>query len=287
MAKDPASPISEGFLPALLANQTQLPISHIPLAIVENGSEAISAFIKETCSKGPCLFIADATENGHLDAIAGLDADHRSQFVFAGSAGLSAAMMHHRKPPVRRRILPVLTIVGSVNPRSMTQIDKFIETNNISEIHLRWETTLNAGSDGPKALLAKAVEILSEGKDLVIRSCRSSDDAESAKAEGTKRGFSGAELADTIANGLQRFVTEVLSKTDIGGIMITGGATALKLLEATGGKGIELHREIEPGVPMGCMVGGDLDGLNIVTKAGGFGTFDVFNIGYEILKQDT
>ena len=77
-----------------------------------------------------------------------------------------------------------------------------------------------------------------------------------------------------------------VTPTDIGGIMITGGATALKLLEATGGEGIELHREIEPGVPMGCMVGGDLDGLKIVTKAGGFGTFDVFNIGYEILKQD-
>ena len=286
MAKDPASPISEGFLPALLAKQTNLPIEHMPLAIVEKGHESVSVFLNEKTKQGPCLIIADAIENFHRDVIAGIEATQMSSFIFVGSAGLSAAMMRHRKQRLQKRILPILTIVGSVNPKSMTQIEKFIESNNIKEIYLHWENALNPNAEALTALFTKAVEILSDGKDLIIRTCQSFDDAESAKAEGTKRGLSGAELADTISNGLQQFVADILSETNIGGIMVTGGATALKLLEATGGEGIELHREIEPGVPMGRMVGGDLNGLKIVTKAGGFGSFDVFIRGYEILKQE-
>ncbi len=69
--------------------------------------------------------------------------------------------------------------------------------------------------------------------------------------------------------------------------MVPGGTTALKVLEGIKGEGIEVHREIEPGVPFGRIVGGDFNGMKIITKAGGFGSTEVFCTGLDVMKQTT
>ena len=47
-----------------------------------------------------------------------------------------------------------------------------------------------------------------------------------------------------------------------------------------------MFKEIEPGVPLGEIVGGSLGGLKIVTKAGGFGSPDVFRLGMDVIKEE-
>ena len=81
-------------------------------------------------------------------------------------------------------------------------------------------------------------------------------------------------------------VINLLTHTAVSGIMVTGGTTALMLLEGLSGDGIEVLQEIEPGVPLGRIVGGTLDGMSILTKAGGFGSPDVFCTGLEIMKKE-
>ena len=288
MAKDPASPITEGYLPKLLSNQTDLSIVHLGLNLIEKGQDAMTAFIHETVQGCPCLFIADATEESHLDAIASIVATTLPPFVFAGSAGLSAAMLRCRKRTVEKQHISILTIAGSVNPKSISQIDKLLESDHIEELYVPWEMLLHSRAEQLAARITQATDILSRSVDLVIRTCRSLDDAEAAKAAGRKKagGGGGAAVAEAISDGLKRFTTEILAKTKIGGIMVTGGTTALKLLEGIGGEGIEVKQEIEPGVPLGRIVGGHLDGVKIITKAGGFGSLDVFCTGAEIIKQD-
>ena len=99
-------------------------------------------------------------------------------------------------------------------------------------------------------------------------------------------GLDGAAVAEVVSDALQRFADEILKTAKICGVMVTGGTTALKLLNGTGGEGIEVRREIEPGVPLGRVVGGRLDNVGIITKAGGFGSLEVFCLGTEAIKQD-
>jgi GNAT superfamily N-acetyltransferase len=54
---------------------------------------------------------------------------------------------------------------------------------------------------------------------------------------------------------------------EIGGLVVTGGATARDVMEALEERTIALAGEVEPGVPVGRLG----SGLPIVTKAGGFG----------------
>jgi uncharacterized protein YgbK (DUF1537 family)/GNAT superfamily N-acetyltransferase len=56
-------------------------------------------------------------------------------------------------------------------------------------------------------------------------------------------------------------------RDEIGGLVVTGGATARAVMEALEERTITLAGEVEPGVPVGRLG----SGLPIVTKAGGFG----------------
>lgn len=284
MAKDPSSPITEGYLPALLSGQTDLPVAHLPLRLVESGADAVCRFITDKIEAGPCLLIADACENRHLDTLTSIADKDLDPFLFAGSAGLSAAVLR-RSRGAQSKSLPVLTVAGSVHPKSIEQIDKLIEAYPIGAVYLPCEAALSPDSNRMESLRAEAGRILEKGEDLVVRTCRSAEDCRAALLEGERAGLGASEVAGVISETVRDFILDILPEA-VGGIMATGGTTALKLLEGFSGEGIEMVEEIEPGVPIGRIVGGRLDGVRILTKAGGFGSPEVFCTGMEAMKKE-
>jgi uncharacterized protein YgbK (DUF1537 family) len=56
----------------------------------------------------------------------------------------------------------------------------------------------------------------------------------------------------------------------VGGLILTGGDTARAVCRQLGARGLELLAEVEPGVPLGRLVGRTR--LLAVTKAGAFGS---------------
>ncbi|MGI6225719.1 MAG: four-carbon acid sugar kinase family protein [Peptococcales bacterium] len=286
MAKDPASPIKEGYLPDLLREQTKLPVEHLNLQMIEKGVNEIKKYILEKLNvNGPCLFIADALEENHLDTIAGLGKEELPSYVLVGSAGLSKALLRQKNSrALDNEYLPVLTVIGSVHPNSNLQVDEMIKKQGVMEIYLPAHNLLGS-QEGLKELANEAIGILNRGEDLVIRTSRTVNDVELVKSEGIRLGLGNLEITNQVALSLQKFMIDILGKVQIAGLMVTGGATALQLLEGTQAFGIEVSEEIEPGVPIGKIVGGICDGLKIITKAGGFGSSQVFCHGAEILKQ--
>lgn len=55
-------------------------------------------------------------------------------------------------------------------------------------------------------------------------------------------------------------------------LVLTGGATAVGVARRLGAVGIRLDGEVEPGIPVGTLVGPNP--YRVVTKAGGFGEPD-------------
>jgi uncharacterized protein YgbK (DUF1537 family) len=77
-------------------------------------------------------------------------------------------------------------------------------------------------------------------------------------------------------NHIIRFI-ERIGIAEIGCIFVTGGDTASFLCEALDVKAIEIRHEFAPGVPMGVIQGGPLDGITIILKSGGFGDADLLS----------
>jgi uncharacterized protein YgbK (DUF1537 family) len=67
--------------------------------------------------------------------------------------------------------------------------------------------------------------------------------------------------------------TEILSVLRL--VFVTGGETAVTLAKVLGTTGMTVEGTVEPFIPIGRFVGGKVDGLPVVTKAGGFGSIEL------------
>jgi uncharacterized protein YgbK (DUF1537 family) len=79
------------------------------------------------------------------------------------------------------------------------------------------------------------------------------------------RDASGGSVLGSLAEVVGRLSEEEL----FGGLVLTGGATAVGVARELGASGIELEGEVEAGVPAGTLIGPRP--YPVVTKAGGFG----------------
>jgi uncharacterized protein YgbK (DUF1537 family) len=80
----------------------------------------------------------------------------------------------------------------------------------------------------------------------------------------------GVEVAARIADVLGQLAAESVHAYPVGGLILTGGDTARAVCRHLGATGLELLAEVEPGVPLGRLVG--QTDLLAVTKAGAFGS---------------
>jgi uncharacterized protein YgbK (DUF1537 family) len=74
-----------------------------------------------------------------------------------------------------------------------------------------------------------------------------------------------------ISNFIQRLTVAVFTRSRPAALVLTGGETAYAVLSGLGTEGIVIHTELQPGVALGTVEGGDAHGTTVVTKAGGFG----------------
>ena len=161
-----------------------------------------------------------------------------------------------------------LLVCGTTSERTRLQILSLLEAHPYEVISL-WPGLL-ADPNGRDALVLKAHlahRVLSE-KDVVIRI----EEPEPQGAE--KRSNSSSWTAEQIVNGLGLLVAWALKQTKPASLFLSGGDTANAVLKAIGAKGIRLLKEVVPGMVQGTIIGGLMDGLFVVTKAGAFGEKD-------------
>ncbi len=78
-----------------------------------------------------------------------------------------------------------------------------------------------------------------------------------------------------------------MKETPPASLFVSGGDTASAVLAAVGARGIELWKEVLPGVAMGRLLGSVSRGLPVVTKAGAFGCRETLVALHEYwLKQE-
>jgi uncharacterized protein YgbK (DUF1537 family) len=133
-----------------------------------------------------------------------------------------------------------LFICGSLNPRTLEQVERL------------GCPTIPGGA--PEAV-TRTLAALAQGDIAVISSA----------------GWPGSPTTEEVAASLGQTVAAVAEQTRPDALLLTGGDTARAVLGALEGHGIELDEEILPGMPAGRIAGGQLGGVRVITKAGGFG----------------
>ena len=274
-AEDPASPVRESDITKLVRKQSRLKVSTITLETVRLGVKKLKDALENMMSEGYKIIVVDAETREDLKTIAEAMVD--MDVLPCGSAGLAKEVSHLLR---RREAEPRLVLVfsGSLKDVTHAQIRRAEEALKVRVLAPDLKGVLRgdeAFRSGAARLVSEAEEALKEGRDVIVTLTRSRSEASEAWKDSRAFGMDDLQIAER-ALGFLSEVSRLIVEDGptLSGLVLVGGDTAINILEALGAGGVVLEGEVLPGIPFGRLVGGKLDGLRVVTKAGGFGDQD-------------
>jgi D-threonate/D-erythronate kinase len=213
-------------------------------ARLANSSDDVARAVEHAHMRGARRVVVDADGAATLVHVAEAWRSH-PEWLVVGSAGLARRLVSvatSREPP-QPGAAPegaVLVVAGSPAPATRVQLDKLRHLGPV--VVADPYAAVPAHPAGQHRLLV-----------LCTTLTRQRDEGECAQA-----------LATTVSEWAPRVRPSA--------VILAGGATARLVCERLGARGVCLSGELEPGIPIGHLVGGVWDNLTLVTKAGGFGT---------------
>lgn len=275
--RDPKTPVTEAFIPDLLKKSVDEEAALINLELIRGREEKLASFVEKTMSAGQSWFVCDSETEEDLKAIAALFAKMDKKVVWAGSGGLIEYL------PAELEIIPesgqnvkkaavdqTLIVSGSLSQVTKEQLESLkglteIEFIEINPVELVEDTLVMSGSG------------LASGRPAshyVIYVDSSEGNRVAAREAGERIGYNGNQVSEVIAAGLAKAARGFLEQVqDVGGLILTGGDTAKAVCQELGVNEMELHSEVEAGLPFGRIRSGEKN-FWAITKAGGFGKED-------------
>ncbi len=261
---DPVAPVTESRLPVLVSQQADVRVAHVGTGELEAGPAVLRRRVERLVAEGHETITFDAVTRQDLDLIAEVACRRFPDALLAGSAGLAAAVAACRdagatpEPALLPYCESMLFVCGSTAGALRRQVAALVAGGRFRAVTL----TSAAVVAGPcrEELKEAALEQWSGG-DLVLMTPGERLDA------GTRP--PGAPLA-----GLADLAAALVARRRPEGLFFSGGDTAAAVLRAAGVAALRLRGEVVPGAPWGVAVGGALDGLAVVTRAGAFGGDD-------------
>lgn len=271
LAKDPKKPVREDNVKRLLEQVYGEPVIHVGLDEIRTGRINLT---------GGRVFTFDAAQNGDLRAVIGAATATGKRVLWVGTAAMADNLMEMESPT-----LPALAVVGSVSSVTAEQV-RAAETSGMTLVKVPIHDLLS-GKARPETFTAAAKESLAAGKDTILLSSSSYDRGELALSaeEGKCRGMDGPRVSEYVQGALGDMAVKILAGTPVSGLFVTGGDTAMGVLAASGAHGSSILSEVLVGIPMLKIVGGKLDGVKAVTKAGAFGKEDAIVFSVRKLKE--
>ena len=271
IAKDPKKPVTEDNIQKILQSVYEEPVAYVDLDTIRSGAIDLS---------GARVFTFDSVLNSDLQAVIRAAKATGRKTLYIGTAAMADNIME-----LESRTIPALGLVASVSAVTNGQIHA-AEKAGVKLIQIPVHDIL----DGVQTLdpyLDMTVASLKEGKDTIL--CSSSsynrDELELSARAGARKGMEIWQVSEYVQKMMGEAARVILDRVEVAGLFLTGGDTAMGVMDALGADGSTIISEIAVGIPMMKMSGGLKDGLKMVTKAGAFGREDAAMFALRKLKE--
>jgi uncharacterized protein YgbK (DUF1537 family) len=257
----------------LLESQTPRRHGLIELETVRQGSSQVRKRVLECLAGGIRYLVLDSSEEEDLRAIAQAGRTLDGRVLWVGSAGLASQIptafrLDRGSPAIAMPSCSnVLFLIGSANPVSRQQLNTLYARGNRPTFQL-------LHSAGHIQNSAEVRKCLSESLRTYGYAALSTPDRRLDVGE------AGWVLLELVCLARKTVLSERVS-----GLVVTGGETARIFLDQGGVNELEILDEVEPGVPLSRVRGTTGGDLFLVTKAGGFGSPEVFLNALEYLSR--
>ena len=279
IGRDPKTPVRESHLVSLLQTQSRRTAAVVTLDTVECGPRAIRDQAEAHLGRGAALLVCDAESDTALRTIAATCVDWRDTLC-VGSAGLADHLADALAPPTSATRVadldgphgPVLLVAGSVSQTTRQQVEAVRALQRGVTVELNPVALADGHLEEEERCRQELGAALARGQDcaLVVTSQQVR-----------------VELTSRIVDVLGRLAADSARSHRLRGFILTGGDTARAVCRHLGVAGIQLLAEIEPGVPLGRLVGQTSSPLLAVTKAGAFGSEQTLVHALHQLKGDS
>ena len=135
------------------------------------------------------------------------------------------------------------------------------------------EIDMTAILDGAdcKVWADEAIKMLQSGSDLILTAARTKEDYQKVLDYAKQKNVSGVEVSALTKETIGKLVSTILAKVKVSGLFMTGGDTAISIINHLGAQGSRIDSEVLTGFVLSRLQGGANDGLPVITKAGAFG----------------
>lgn len=269
ISKDPRNPVHESSIQKLLENGLKINVRHYNLEEIRKNSISFS---------NGRVFTFDTEKNDDFKNIISTAVKSEKKILWCGSAGLANAIINFIYPTN-----PVLSIIGSISDVSRKQVEYELSHGG-SEVKLDIASIMKGNSIDK--YVDEAVKILKMGKDTMVVSAPTRDDYDRAVECGKKKGMSKTEVSKYTQDVLGKVTEKILDSADVSGLFMTGGDTAISIINSLDIDSVEILQEIMPGIPLNKVNSGKHQGMKAVTKAGAFGKEDALTFSINKLKEN-
>lgn len=278
------------YVPGLLQGELRRQVGSVGIETIRKGEEDIAKAIISLHNEGKQVLVLDAATEEDLAKIAASCNLLPKKVVLAGAAGLAAHLpATWDLTPSLSQITPqegiILLVAGTRNPVTRVQVEEVLRVTRTPLVEVSVEAIKGGDRDDEIRRVIERVENhfnTLKAPYLIVIAVDSLFREEDGKSpfEGEKGSY-----AETIATVLGEITFRLVSGGRVRSLILTGGDTAIHICRALKVQGIDLVTELLPGIPLGKLLGGDAEGLPVVTKAGGFGPREAFVRVVEYLQK--
>jgi uncharacterized protein YgbK (DUF1537 family) len=279
-ARDPRSPVKEDNLIKLFSSQSKRRVGLLDLDVLRGGEAAVLERMEGLRRQGIELVVFDAQVEEDLDRIVQTASKTNCRVLWVGSTGLARCIPTLLRVQTRKtaRSEPpctthqVMLVSGSVSEVARKQLDTLRAVSGVIMVEMNPleiiadEANAKREMERCRSQLARGLD---SGKDTALQLRSSREEVAATKVKGREMGLEETQVSMRVAAALARVTEEIVNRHELRGLILTGGDTSKTICSRLGGIGIELLEEVEPGIPLGRLLG---TGLLVITKAGGFGT---------------
>jgi uncharacterized protein YgbK (DUF1537 family) len=292
---DPQAPVKEADLVRLFSLQSRRKAGLVQLSTLRQGNTAVAAQLTALVSQGVELVVFDAQVEADLDRIAGAVGASGYRPLWVGSTGLARCIPGAAGLVVQEGLKLrhfssthlAMLVLGSASEVTRNQLATLKTQCDVIAVEMNPFHVVAGGDAAANEMercCIRLVDALRNGNDAVLHVSSSRADVTAAKSLGLEMGLDPIQVSTHIVVALAHITRLVVDTCELRGIILTGGDTAKAVCNQLGSMGIEIWEEVEPGIPLGRLVG-DHE-LLVITKAGGFGTPQALVNSLDALKRN-
>ncbi|MGB9858959.1 MAG: four-carbon acid sugar kinase family protein [Moorellaceae bacterium] len=271
--RDPKTPVDTSEVLSIIARQSALPKGSISLNVVVKGTEAIRAKLMEEVARGNKIIVVDAVSDQDIENVAEAVSKASVKAIAVDPGPFSSAFLTKLiggNPEGSKG--KVLVVSGSASALTRLQLDNLYQRYKAKLINIDVRQLLDNGltQDAEAAIAYRIKELSARANIFGLRVAEKEEMVINLEDEAGVRGLSTEIVASRITATLARIARKVLKLgiPDLKGVYLTGGDMTVAFCEACGARAIELKGEVLPLAAYGILMGGEFEGLPVVTKGG-------------------